>query len=160
MKLFTGSIGAFPCQTKQGCPTAALKPGTTGFCPAWQETSITEENLATGQSRFMRGCYFDVQLRAMEYVIKASNRPAAEIGAIRAEVAKSVENAVAGFFARLDPEMVAAALAAQEIGNENSRLGTSRFRLQLPANANPASGTNIVAKGNGAAGATTVPKSG
>ncbi len=132
MRFFNKQTGAFPCQTKQGCPEARLKPGAKGFCPAWQETSITEENVTTGESRFMRGCYFEVQLRAMEHVIHASNRPAAELGAMRGEMAKAVEKAVAGFFERLDPTLVAAALAAQEIGNEkHSAVVNDVKRFQL-----------------------------
>ncbi len=149
MRFFNKQTGAFPCQTKQGCPEARLKPGAKGFCPAWQETSITEENVATGESRFMRGCYFEVQLRAMEHVIHASNRPAAELGAMRGEMAKAVEKAVAGFFERLDPALVAAALAAQENGNDKTiRYTTGNFQLQLPAGTR---GTSTRTKGNGTA---------
>ncbi len=69
--------------TKLGCPEARLKPGSKGFCPLWQETTLEEKNLATGVSRFMKGCFYEVSLRTMEHVIHASNRPAEEMGKFR-----------------------------------------------------------------------------
>ncbi len=121
---------AFPCMTKRGCPRAVVKQGTPDFCPCWQETTIEETNIATQETRFMRGCYFKVALQCSEHVIHASNRPAAEIGAIRGEVANAVQTAVIAFFATLDPELVAAALAAQQKlpppnGDDRKHIGAS-----------------------------------
>ncbi len=104
---------AFPCMTKKGCPQATLKPGTPDFCPCWQDTTISETNIQTGEERFMQGCYFEVSLRVSSHVIKASNRPAAELSAMRGSMAEAVQNAVANFFAKLDDQMVADALVNQ-----------------------------------------------
>lgn len=86
---------AYPCMTEKGCPEAELKPGTPGFCPAWQSGSLlTETNIVTGEEAPVRGCFYRTIPRLMIHVIQASNRPAAEIGAMRSEVVEGVRNQV------------------------------------------------------------------
>ncbi len=135
MRSFLTSGNAFPCMTKLGCPEAKLKPGTKGFCPVWTETTVTEENIATGDTRFMRGCMFDVLPRLQEHTMKAANRPAAEIGKLRAEVAGSVVAAVTNFLMQADPELITAATSALEHAAKEAHAGNgadeTEFRLKL-----------------------------
>lgn len=72
---------AFNCQS---CP------GNSGLngCPCW--TEIVETNLQTGEERINKDCLFRMMPHMLVEVIKASNRPAAEIGRMREEVVKGV----------------------------------------------------------------------
>jgi len=55
-------------------------------CPAW--TELLETNIATQEERITKDCLFILLPRLMVEVIKVSNRPAAEISAMRCEVGK------------------------------------------------------------------------
>jgi len=60
-------------------------PANGPSCPAWWEW--TAENVATGESRIMKQCGLQALPGFLTEVIKASNRPAAEIGACRQQIA-------------------------------------------------------------------------
>jgi hypothetical protein len=74
-------MNAFECQV---CPQSN---GVHG-CPCW--TELVETNLQTGQERITKNCIFQLLPHMLVEVIKASNRPAAEIGAMRQEVVEGV----------------------------------------------------------------------
>jgi len=71
---------AFRCAQ---CPRNS-DPERGPSCPAWWEW--TAENVQTGESRIERMCGWQAMPRFLTEVIKASNRPAAEIGACRNEI--------------------------------------------------------------------------
>lgn len=72
---------AFQCER---CPRNN-DPERGPSCPAWWEW--TAENVQTGESRIERMCGWQAMPRFLTEVIKASNRPAAEIGACRQQIA-------------------------------------------------------------------------
>lgn len=72
---------AFVCEK---CPT---NNGPDG-CPCW--TGLIETNVQTGEQRINENCLFRLLPGMLVEVIKASNRPAAEIGAMREGVIESV----------------------------------------------------------------------
>lgn len=57
-------------------------------CPCWIDAvdGMTETNVATGQERIVTGCFYQVIPRLMVHVVRESNRPAAEMSAMRAAV--------------------------------------------------------------------------
>lgn len=59
-------------------------------CPFWidRQAGFMETNVATGEERFVEGCFFQVMPRLMVHVVQASNRPAAAIESTRNEIAK------------------------------------------------------------------------
>ncbi len=67
------------------CPESNEEKG----CPAW--TELIEMNIETGQERVTKECLFQMMPRLMVEVIKASNRPAAELSAMRREVVNQVQ---------------------------------------------------------------------
>lgn len=68
---------AFACSKGKHCPESNGQEG----CPNWAE--IVEENVQTGETRITKGCAPQVMQSMIVHVIKASNRPAAEMGEIR-----------------------------------------------------------------------------
>lgn len=69
-------------------------------CPSWvgpeTGTVIMETNIATGEERPIRGCYYQVMPKLMVEVIKASNRPAAAIESTRNEIAVGLARLAGG----------------------------------------------------------------
>lgn len=65
-------------------------------CPYWvdRDAGMVETNIATGEERFIEGCFFQVMPKLMIHVIRASNRPAASMDKIANELVKG--------FTRLD----------------------------------------------------------
>lgn len=57
-------------------------------CPCWigPQAGFLETNVATGEERFIVGCFYQVIPKLMVEVIKASNRPAAAVESIRNEM--------------------------------------------------------------------------
>jgi len=51
---------------------------------------MRETNLATGEEREIIGCYFQVMPRLMEHAVKAGNRPAEELSAMREQVVNTI----------------------------------------------------------------------
>lgn len=68
-------------------------------CPAWWEW--TQENPATGETRIERMCGWTAMPIFLVEVIKASNRPAAEIGACKSEIASGLGRIAETMQARL-----------------------------------------------------------
>lgn len=66
-------------------------PGNNGpqGCPCWVE--LIETNIQTGEERINKNCLFQMMPSMLVEVIKASNRPAAEIGRMREEVVSGVQ---------------------------------------------------------------------
>ena len=62
------------------CPESNGEKG----CPCW--TELIETNTQTGQERMTKNCLFQLMPRLLVEVVKASNRPAAEMSAMRGEV--------------------------------------------------------------------------
>ena len=73
---------AWKCQR---CPESNNEQG----CPAWIE--LIETHMETGQERINRNCLFQMMPHLMVELIKASNRPAAEMSAMRGEVINKVQ---------------------------------------------------------------------
>lgn len=67
------------------CPESNDEKG----CPCW--TEIIETNSETGQERINKNCLFQLMPSLMVEVIKASNRPAAEMSAMRGEVVSNIQ---------------------------------------------------------------------
>ena len=65
------------------CKKCPESNGENG-CPCW--TEIIMENSGTGEVKSVKNCLFQQLPMLMVEVIKASNRPAAEIGAMRGEI--------------------------------------------------------------------------
>jgi hypothetical protein len=59
-------------------------PKDSAICPAWAE--LIETHIRTAEERVTKECIFRMLPRMMIEVIKASNRPAAEMGQLRAEL--------------------------------------------------------------------------
>ena len=68
---------AFTCKK---CPGRNDELG----CPCWVE--FMETNIVSGEERLWKGCIFAALPRMLVEVIKASNRPAGEISAMRCEI--------------------------------------------------------------------------
>lgn len=68
---------AFACSKGKPCPESNGEDG----CPNW--TEIVMENTQTGETKVNKGCAPQLMQTLMVEVIKASNRPAAEMGEIR-----------------------------------------------------------------------------
>lgn len=66
----------------EACPQSNGEQG----CPAWSE--IIEAHVRTGEERITKDCLFRLLPKMMVEVVKASNRPAAELGEMRAELFK------------------------------------------------------------------------
>lgn len=62
------------------CPKSNDEDG----CPAWAE--LIETHVRSGEERVTKECVFRLLPRLMLEVVKASNRPAAEIGELRSEL--------------------------------------------------------------------------
>jgi len=89
---------AFACSKGKPCPESNDENG----CPNWME--IVMENAESGETKINKGCAPQLMPTMMVEVIKASNRPAAEMGEIRHslingfhELAQSQHNMVMGF---------------------------------------------------------------
>lgn len=67
-------------------------PQDTAICPAWAE--LVETHVRTGDERITKDCMFRLLPRMIVEVIKASNRPAAEVGQLRQEIFRGLTNAV------------------------------------------------------------------
>ncbi len=66
------------------CPKSNEENG----CPAWTELMMT--NVQSGEEKLDKGCLFQMMPMLMVEVIKASNRPAAEIGALKSGMINAV----------------------------------------------------------------------
>jgi len=73
---------AWKCQK---CPQSNDEKG----CPCW--TELMETNVQTGQERITKKCLFQLMPNLLVQVIKAGNRPAAEISAMRGEVLNNMQ---------------------------------------------------------------------
>lgn len=62
------------------CKACPESNGALG-CPAWCE--VVETEVSSGNERITKECLFQMLPKMLVEVIKASNRPAAEIGAMR-----------------------------------------------------------------------------
>ncbi len=74
---------AFNCKK---CPQTNTENG----CPCWLE--VAEQNTQTGEQRIQKLCVFAYFPVLMIELIKASNRPAAEISAMRVEFVNGFQN--------------------------------------------------------------------
>jgi len=70
------------------CPESNDEKG----CPCW--TELIETNAETGQERITKNCLFQLMPNLLVEVIKASNRPAAEISAMRVEAISNMQHLV------------------------------------------------------------------
>ena len=74
--------------TSKGCPERVDKDN---FCPCWYEGDETgqlrETNRATGETRSVRGCYFKVTPRLLQYTVQCQEETTAEISSIRERTA-------------------------------------------------------------------------
>lgn len=82
-------FGAFPCMSSKGCPKRVDKDN---FCPCWYEgdengVQLRETNRATGESRSVKGCYFQVTPRLLQYTVQCQEETTAEISAMRERTA-------------------------------------------------------------------------
>lgn len=95
----TFSRHAFQCHK---CPKQAGDKG----CPAWWETVWEKPRAdAVADVTTVKGCAFEQMPNYLIEVVKASNRPAAELGQIREELLKSLGRlslAIAQFASRLN----------------------------------------------------------
>lgn len=96
--MFGKAQGLYPCMDARGCPEQALSPGEERFCPCWYSAEsgavLTEANVQTGEERIVKGCFFQVIPSLMIHVIRASNRPAEEMSAMRGDMALAAAKAV------------------------------------------------------------------
>ena len=67
------------------CPESNTEKG----CPCW--TELIEVNAETGQERVNKNCLFQLMPNLLIEVIKASNRPAAEMSAMRGDVINKIQ---------------------------------------------------------------------
>jgi hypothetical protein len=74
------------------CEDCPQSNGTNG-CPKWVE--LLETNDVTGHERMTSGCVDQMMPNIAVNLIKAANRPAAEISAMRDDVARRMELATA-----------------------------------------------------------------
>ena len=98
------SKNAFVCHR---CPGKA----GDGGCPAWWET--IHQNVQTGEQRVVKGCAWEQLPLYLTEVIRASNRPAAEIGAMRDETVRGLAQIATVMTARM-PERLAAPVPDDE----------------------------------------------
>lgn len=70
-------------QTCERCPHRYSKTG----CPCWitPEHGFLEENVQTGETRIVQGCFYSVIPKLMSHVVAAANRPAAAMESFRNE---------------------------------------------------------------------------
>lgn len=68
-------------------------------CPRWVDETwgFMEKNIATGEQRFMTGCYYEVSLRMLMEVARSMNSAAAAAESARNAVDKAADNINAGF---------------------------------------------------------------
>lgn len=85
-------------------------------CPCWTEIIMTN---AEGDVKSVKNCLFQQLPMLMVEVIKASNRPAAEIGAMRGEMDTQMAKVASGI--RQVPQMLAD-LMVQHPSVENQRV--------------------------------------
>jgi hypothetical protein len=74
---------AFKCSK---CPQSNTGDG----CPNWLE--FMQTNIHTGEDRLTKMCGYQAMPMFMTEVIRASNRPAAEIGALRGDMIQALAN--------------------------------------------------------------------
>lgn len=68
-------------------------------CPRWVDESwgFLEKNIATGDQRFMVGCFYEVALRMLMETARAMNSAAAASEGAREAVREAADNINAGF---------------------------------------------------------------
>lgn len=108
-------------QTCERCPHRHDPAG----CPCWisEQAGFVETNPASGEERFITGCFYQVIPRLMCAVIAASNRPAAAIEGTRNEISHGLAliaqsmaqpRAVPAVAAEPEPERIAHVKEASE----------------------------------------------
>lgn len=80
-------------ETCERCPNRYSKRG----CPCWigPEAGIFETNIETKEERLVTGCFYQVVVRLMSHVVRASNRPAAAVESFRNELVERLDMALA-----------------------------------------------------------------
>jgi hypothetical protein len=76
--------------TSKGCPERVDKDN---FCPCWYEgdengIQLRETNRATGESRAVKGCYFQVTPRLLQFTVQCQEETTAEVSSMRERTAK------------------------------------------------------------------------
>lgn len=102
-------------QTCERCPHRHDAAG----CPCWisEQAGFLETNSATGEARFVTGCFYQVIPRLMCEVIAASNRPAAAIEGTRNEISRGLALIAQGMAQPRGVPAVAAEPAAEQIAH-------------------------------------------
>ncbi len=104
-------------------------------CPCWVDAveGMTETNIVTGEERLITGCFYQVIPQLMVHVVKASNRPAAEMSAMRAaidrvadahEQTKEITTVLLGKTLQAIPQEVAPPAPLKEITYARGSSGT------------------------------------
>ena len=81
----------FPCLKTGRCPETNNQK-LKRWCPCWVEGDVFERG-NDGELKQVKGCFFQVSVRMLAATCDASNRPAAEISAMRDGVIQSMTHA-------------------------------------------------------------------
>lgn len=101
---------AFPCMRKEGCPQSKnVRPSQ--YCPCWYEGTadgqqLMETNRLSGETRLVKGCFFEIMPRLLQYTVQEQGQTSAEISAMRERTADVVATRVGGIISNGFTELI------------------------------------------------------